>query len=700
MRPDPTSTTLPRQAETNGLPLDIWYHKIIPYLTNGPYIEVIVGNSSNQQQNRVKASAMGENQKPRPLINAYHLIVDYDFNKKQITPVRTGYCEDKEEFEYRQAESDEQSKLREYVMERPLTFGEAAQSANEIGQALIFTESADPLLFQYVRTEIKKAGGLTKQLLWDYLQWAKANPRLHLLSLDELGQKHPMIRYLMSQALLHQAYLHLKPFKRILKAHPEFLSPEYRGQVTDTSLARTWTDTSIAELALTHRQRHVYPIIADGLKQQTQEALATDALKKMAPEKRKQLAQKHARRLTKEQQIKIKEAINKLCDDWTYSHYLVTSKEKPEAANLPPRSYCVYRETDDTVYVLVVHSPEHHETLNLTQLTTLYPNQEQTYVDLIEWPAAPQQPAVIPTQLPAEVEATIEHYRQHPVGLNFEEDTLISNGVRVIDADNTAELARLKKEYAGYLAIIKVDRKEEEDGNIKTVSFVLVINDPVSANYTPFDVPETSPLFSLGSSLYRALQSANDHHGNRHTHYVTREELPLSLVRAFFTEKNVQTSIKGKVSQVSLFKLPVASCIHLDKWQAWNSIERERDSLHTAIYCALRAAPAEVIRVLLSSDFPWWGGAHEIESYYERWQPHAGGSCLNYNKVEFFALPMDFGNNIYVGRAAHGLSRKRRHKVRNVSPGSAAWYGIGLLKSFLKIEPDARTNLKHSLQLS
>jgi len=679
------------------LPTEIWLN-VLDFLT-GPYVQIIHTTANNAQQKNVIATRKTEDgsNKEIPLIDAYHLLVTYDAKGESITSVKIGFCKKNESgrFVYETHEVDSKSSLYRYVTERPLNF-------NNEGAV---TESQDLLFFKYLIPEIKKAGGLTKHPMHDLLQFAKANPRLHnqLLS-STYGRGHPMMKYPLKMLLHHQAYHEVDSFRRILNSHPVFLDPIYTGDVADTSLARTWQKASVISLALAHRQKFIFEEIIKALSNPS--------------------------RLSEQQRAELKAKLLAQCSAWDYPCYFIVGKkeefDEQELANLDKGIY-FYRK-NDKVYALVVHAKPTviarsssgetisfpAETIDLAQCfiqQDLTPQRAQEELAKIEWPEESIVPHIVRAQspLPTIIAEAIFDNMEHPNGLEYTQDNLLAQGVRILDANylanNPAEKTRYEQEvltHNGYHVIIKMNPGNPDQGQqTSVVSCELGLRDPVTRGYLRIAVPAIDSLYDRAAVLYQQLQESKDQFGNRFSHYVTRDQRNLLVVEKFLKTQHIERNLKGNNSRVNLFSLWCGSQNHVDRWQAWHSGQREFDNLHTIIYKLLRSAPAEFLQVWLV--IPWWESSSSIEKFVQSWSPDSTRACVNFDSSSLHPLSVFLGAKNYASgrprpRAPASLaSRAVRHagwgRDRQAASGMAS-------NSFLEAETQALRSLNLTLKAS
>jgi len=678
------------------LSTEIWLN-VLDFLA-GPYVQIIHTTPNNtqndEQQKNVIATRKTEDgsNKEIPLINAYHLLVTYDAMGESITSVKIGFCKKNElgRFVYETRVVDSKSSFYRYVTERPLNF-------NNEGTV---TESQDLLLFKYLIPEIKKAGGLTKHPMHDLLQFAKANPRLHnqLLS-STYGRGHPMMKYPLKMLLHHQAYHEVDSFRRILNSHPEFLDSIYTDDVADTSLARTWHKASVIALALAHRQKFILEEIIKALRNPS--------------------------RLPEQQRDELKAKLLSQCSAWDYPCYFIVGKkeefDEQELANLDKGIYLYWK--NDKVYALVVHANPTviarsssggeaisfpAETIDLAQCfiqQDLTPQRAQEELAKIEWPEESIVTHIVRAQspLPTIIAEAIFDNMEHPNGLEYTQDNLLAQGVRILDAnylaDNPAEKTRYEQEvltHNGYHLIIKMNPGNPDQGQQPSVeSCELGLRDPDTRGYLRITVPATDPLYDRAAVLHQQLRESKDQFGNRFSHYVTRDQRNLLVVEKFLKTQNIERNLKGKNSRVNLFSLWCGSQNHVDRWQALHSGQREFDNLHTIIYKLLRSAPAEFLQVWLV--IPWWESSSSIEKFVQSWSPDSSNvSCVNFDSSSLHPLSVFLGAKNYAGgEGAGGCVRQR---------GVGAGWGVlavtGASNSFLEAETQALRSLSLTLKAS
>jgi len=619
-------------------------------------IEVIEGTSSAAQQANVIAVSTDSNGSKTPLINTHHLLITRDAVSMSITAVEIGFCKQDAsgQLSYATHSIDAKSSLFRYITERPLTFTDSR----------CFTEDNNLLLFKYAIPEIKSAKGLTKHPMWDVLQLAKTCTALYQLFSQEI-----LIKYAYKKLLHHQTYHEIDfatgsdLFTRILTSHPEFVDPNYGvidtggrfspasswgHTITDTSLARTWLNPTVMQLALVHRQKFVFEIIAQVIFKKLDDLKGT-----------KQEAEKSA--TTKELQYfqKIKADVLQQCEDWDYPCFFVVGMEGPPNAEGLDKGIYLYRQ-DKVAYALVVHNAECNETLDLVQCFTqhdLMLERVQKELGKIEWPNANEKPDIVPAKvpLPVIVLEAIFHYMQHPNGLKYIQDNLLAEGVRILDADDLvnfpAEEDRYKQEvvtHNGYHLIIKMKPgNPDQDQLPRVVSCELGLKDPVTKAYRRIAVPVTDPLFNKAGDLHKAFQEAKDQFDNRFRHYVTRDQRDLLLVENFLKTQNIARHIKEKTTRVNLFSLWCGSQNHVDRHNGWYR-EREYENLHTMIYKLLRAVPPEFLQMWMSSPFPWMSILRFIESLVQSWSPSAADfACVNFDSSLMHPLSVFLGSNSY-----------------------------------------------------
>lgn len=253
--------------------------------------------------------------------------------------------------------------------------------------------------------------------MWDVLQLAQTDKALYQLLSQEI-----LIKYAYKKLLHHQVYHEIDfatgrdLFTRILTSHPEFVDPSYGNcwghTITDTSLARTWINPTVMQLALVHRQKFVFEIIAKVFH------------KKLDDLNKKPQAEKDA--TTNELQYfqTIKANVLQQCEDWDYPCFFVVGMEGPPSAEGRKKGIYLYRQ-DKVAYALVVHNAECHETLDLAECFMqhdLTSQRVQEELGKIGWPNVNgswlQEAAIVPAAvpLPVMVLEAIFHYMQHPKG--------------------------------------------------------------------------------------------------------------------------------------------------------------------------------------------------------------------------------------------------------------------------------------------
>jgi len=388
------------------------------------------------------------------------------------------------------------------------------------------------------------------------------------------------------------------------------------------------------------------------------------------------------------------------CEDWGYPCFFVVGMEGPPNAEGLDKGIYLYRQ-DKVVYALVVHNAECNETLDLAQCFTQHDltlKRIQAELGKIEWPNANEKPAIVSAvvPLPVMVLEAILHHMQHLNGLEYIQDNLLAEGVRILDADylasNPAEDERYKQEVRtgnGYHLIIKMQPgNPDQDQLPRVVSCELGLKDPVTKAYQRIAILITDPLFNKVDELHKALQEAKDQFNNRFRHYVTRDQRDLLLVENFLKTQKIARHIKGKTTRVNLFSLWCGSQNLVDRYPAWDT-PRKLENLHTMIYKLLRAAPPEFLQVWMSSKFPWWEDLSSIEKFVQSWSPSAADSaCVNFDSASLHPLSVFLGSN----SVAVSLARTPRWD------GQAHGTWLACI-TFVSAESQALQNLKVALKM-